>query len=618
MDCDKSKTSEQLIKYMVTEYEEQYSAIQESIAENMSKSLANAKKQMNILLNSSSVDLVEQEKNISKLLQKCNSKLVQVVRLTEEFCTYSNPKSLLYTKVSKFSFKDDNPPDHTVLDMSIDSNIEIFPALNSNCQQSITESGDHKFVQFDKIGLTIFDDCRPLKEYSHVGNSSIYTSVVSMVKFESNQLIDVVVCNSSNPSGFHVHMHAFQDQLLEFQKNLQEWYSWYGLQRFSSPPPINCICVAYYESYETYYRAKVMSNLSNGRLLVHFVDYGKDKVVHLNNLRNIDPKFLKFPFQAVLCSLDKIESSTLEKKWSLTEKSQFNEILQGQKLFADFQNNHIYFNKPVKVSLLMHNNGQIFDLVDILIQYGFAIKKGCLPCNERVSACESGENLIPSSKIAQRKEKDIPNPETNVLKNTNSFKPSIPKKVISSPKTKTYKDSVIIRILVPRFSKKFVYGPNGSVIDDIFNSSKIDNINFLHPKEKLQRECVLRIAGKLENCGKAVYSVLKILKEYFVVRRNTLQWETHKGEIEKELGHSLAEKDFVLKFVVAKHFISIVKSSKTEVQEKTGTVIFISEANFEQMKIDGVRERDFVVTVAGPISCCAKALMRILLKVITC
>ena len=121
MNGHSNKTNQQLVKDLLSDYQNKYSEIQEKIFENINKSFVNSKKHVKILLDDNSLNKVHQETNSFKLLQKYKTKLVQVARLSEELNTYSNPSSKLITKVSKFSSKNVNYPDHTMMNMSIDS-----------------------------------------------------------------------------------------------------------------------------------------------------------------------------------------------------------------------------------------------------------------------------------------------------------------------------------------------------------------------------------------------------------------------------------------------------------------------------------------------------------------
>ena len=133
--------------------------------------------------------------------------------------------------------------------------------------KSPSQRDNNKSVQFKNTNFNISDDSYPLKEFTSSKEISIYTSVVSMAKYGSNEPIDVVVCNSSSPSSFHVYIRKFQNELLMFQKNLHKSYACYNAEQFSSFPPVNSVCVAYNKKDKTYYRARVTSSdHSNGRL----------------------------------------------------------------------------------------------------------------------------------------------------------------------------------------------------------------------------------------------------------------------------------------------------------------------------------------------------------------
>ena len=618
MNCDTSKTKEELFDDMVARFEKRYSTIQEKVVENMNKSLANSKKYVKVLTNDESIDPVQQEKNVSKFLQKCNLKLVQTARLVEELSAYTNHSSIFGTKKFNIAPKKVNSSDQSLLDMSMNSNMERLSELHiddSKSKKTITESGDHnEVVRLDAKGLTIFDDSVPLKEFNAENGvkNLIYTSVVSMVKSKNGNLVDVLVCNSpkQTPYSFYVQMCKLHDEFVKFQKKLQESYAWYDPHGFPMLPHVGCICIAFCESDKTYYRCRVTSDLSDGWLMIQFVDYGKDKIVHRKNLKRIKPNFLNFPFQAVLCSLENVKSPTLEKKWTLREKNRFNEIVCNQKFCADFKSNHFCYNKPVQVNLhFLFKNKRKIDLEEVLIEEGVAIKKDSLQSKERKQACES----ISSDKVTQKQtNQPITLHDSEYFDSSNYQEETLSAKVTNQ--------HIVIRMLVPRYSKKFMLGPNSSVVQGILHSSKVKHIRFISPNVlgilRMQKECILKVDGELDHCGKAVFSLLKILMSYF--EQNTLSWKQHMGNVESKLGRSVDVKEFVLKFVVAEHFVETVKSCMNKTQTATGTFIFISKADSEQLKICEVDQNDSVLTVVGTVSCCTKALMRIVHKICTC
>ena len=59
-------------------------------------------------------------------------------------------------------------------------------------------------------------------------------------------------------------------------------------------------------------------------------------------------------------------------------------------------------------------------------------------------------------------------------------------------------------------------------------------------------------------------------------------------------------------------------SNISEVQKETDCFISLSKGSKEKRKIDGVGESDYILTVVGPISSCAKALVRIAVKAMKC
>ena len=728
MNSGEKRQNEQLVVDMLKNFDKKYTSMQQIVTDNISKSLENSKKHVKMLLDDTSLDPIQREKNASKFLQKCNSKLVQIARLVEEMTSFSNPVSMFGT-TKKMTFdcksgsslngvnslngasslngslkssstlrnnnyskgispskdvstsKDANKPyspsqslmemsigstvrdasllkgvsisknandpyspSQSLMDMSLDSTFSKFSELNISSKKIITESGDHNdVVHFDMKGLTMFDDSIPLKEYNANEVLTIFHSVVSFAKHGSQGQVDVVACSSvdQSPSSFYVHMKKSHDEFQKFHRKLQESYAWYGSEKFPALPPINCICVAYCESEKSYYRSKVISELSGVMLKVFFVDYGREEVVHLENMMRIKPKFLNLPFQAVLCSLEDIKSPTLENKWTLTEKSRFNDIVSGQKLSAELKSDHHYYNTPLKVNLHINKDGKKVELKEVLIKEGVAKNKESLQPKE--IACESVSSVSSSRKLTVKQtSQNIILRDTDFYDSSTPIKPAFePNKILppnkkgnnvhphyhehfdsiqndsSTAEAMSYEENVVVRMLVPRYSAKMLIGPQGTMVKKIQSLSKVNFIWFINATLGSQKECVLKVGGKLEHCSKAVYSLSKILNDY-LANQDLNTWETHVGDARSKLGRLIDSKEFVLKFVVAEKYFEVVKSCIKKTESITSASIFMAKANSEQLKIEEVKKNDFVLSVVGTVSNCSKAFMRIVHKCFTC
>ena len=67
------------------------------------------------------------------------------------------------------------------------------------------------------------------------------------------------------------------------------------------------LVAAPYEGDSTYYRTRVENVVDDGRVLdLYYVDYGDNDEVPVQNCFHLKSDYLKLPFQAYECSLDKV------------------------------------------------------------------------------------------------------------------------------------------------------------------------------------------------------------------------------------------------------------------------------------------------------------------------
>ncbi|ESP02655.1 hypothetical protein LOTGIDRAFT_237885 [Lottia gigantea] len=93
-------------------------------------------------------------------------------------------------------------------------------------------------------------------------------------------------------------------------------------------------CSALYSEDEQWYRAIVMTDVVDRKLTVRFVDYGNIETVSLDNIRQLPPKVVNQPEQAIVCSLYGIKPPQGDTQWSKKSLQILAEFVQDLALIA--------------------------------------------------------------------------------------------------------------------------------------------------------------------------------------------------------------------------------------------------------------------------------------------
>ncbi|XP_067321917.1 tudor domain-containing protein 1 [Anolis sagrei] len=95
-------------------------------------------------------------------------------------------------------------------------------------------------------------------------------------------------------------------------------------------PAIGKMCCAQFTEDQQWYRAKVLSFVSENTVLVDYVDYGNVEVLNLNKLQPIVPELMELSVQAIRCTLSGVKPAS--GTWS-TEATSFMKKLFHNKVF---------------------------------------------------------------------------------------------------------------------------------------------------------------------------------------------------------------------------------------------------------------------------------------------
>jgi hypothetical protein len=102
-----------------------------------------------------------------------------------------------------------------------------------------------------------------------------------------------------------------QDEtLLTLNNYLNEEHNVKALKRCTVLPALGQIVVARYNKDGHFYRARVVDYSGEEKICVFYVDYGNKEWVNECDIREIEPKYLHLPFQAIDCVLANVDDVT--------------------------------------------------------------------------------------------------------------------------------------------------------------------------------------------------------------------------------------------------------------------------------------------------------------------
>ncbi|XP_028251834.1 tudor domain-containing protein 6-like [Parambassis ranga] len=167
--------------------------------------------------------------------------------------------------------------------------------------------------------------------------------------FTVGSSVDVKISCIESLQKFWCQITDSSDALKRLMKELQTHYS------FAYPQPIvESICVARNPDNGTWYRAKIMANQHSPVVNVRFIDYGETRKVPLQDVRPIDPAFLRLSAQAFQCCL-----------FNLMDPTRTNHALPEFQKFVDSGASSNTGLKCIVKGVTSDEDGLLLNMVDI-------------------------------------------------------------------------------------------------------------------------------------------------------------------------------------------------------------------------------------------------------------
>uniref|UniRef100_A0A8C5LZQ3 Ring finger protein 17 n=1 Tax=Leptobrachium leishanense TaxID=445787 RepID=A0A8C5LZQ3_9ANUR len=143
--------------------------------------------------------------------------------------------------------------------------------------------------------------------------------------------VEVLVCNTNDPSDFYIHVLACS-QYLNIVRKIQEIYSREESGEFEVLSPVmGQPCIAQYED-EDWYRGEVVGRPNQHEVEIRFVDFGNITRVNVGKLRSITEELLRIPCQAVCCRLANIQPIDSAPQWSVHACEEFGKVATDKRL----------------------------------------------------------------------------------------------------------------------------------------------------------------------------------------------------------------------------------------------------------------------------------------------
>ncbi|XP_030628053.1 tudor domain-containing 6 [Chanos chanos] len=162
----------------------------------------------------------------------------------------------------------------------------------------------------------------PLQSPAHNPTATESKSSFKEYLFPIGSSLEVIVSYIESPNDFWCQMANNAGCLKLLMQDIQNYYANSEFQH-----PLEAACVARHPENGLWYRALIIQKHPTPEVDVLFVDYGQTKRVAVQEIRSINPAFLKLKGQAFRCSLYNLihPASTLD--WSADATAQFQEFV---------------------------------------------------------------------------------------------------------------------------------------------------------------------------------------------------------------------------------------------------------------------------------------------------
>lgn len=99
-----------------------------------------------------------------------------------------------------------------------------------------------------------------------------------------------------------------EETLVSLNTYINERQNVLNFKKLAIPPAVGQIVLGLFKEDQLWYRARIVHSLpEDDKYQLFFVDYGNSDVVPISNIRQIEPKYLHLPFQAMKCQLQDVE-----------------------------------------------------------------------------------------------------------------------------------------------------------------------------------------------------------------------------------------------------------------------------------------------------------------------
>ncbi|XP_033005518.1 tudor domain-containing protein 1 isoform X2 [Lacerta agilis] len=200
--------------------------------------------------------------------------------------------------------------------------LEIGCSLNSKSRSSAHKENSVTGSTVEKISIQ-----KKKLEHKGLDHSGCQTRKVILPSIGDTFL--GMVAHIQTPGDFFCQQMGNGCKLTELQVSLGEYCDTIS----ATPdfcPAVGDLCCAQFTEDKQWYRASVLSCISEKTALVGYVDYGNTEVLPLNKLRPIIPKFMELPVQAIKCTLAGVKP--VSGTWSLESTSVMKKLVQNKVL----------------------------------------------------------------------------------------------------------------------------------------------------------------------------------------------------------------------------------------------------------------------------------------------